>query len=1164
METNGFLQILQGYKPFENLKDILIKEKNKTISIDGLASGAKVHIVSSLINDMKKSVLWIAKNQKDAEKTSNMAEFYGTKAFVLPEHEFIYYEVYAGSEDDKRTSINFFKNFYNKTPGLYIVTPVAFLSPVTKRENVLKENFTVKVGDTISLSDFIKKLNNFERVDTTETQGQFSVRGGICDVFPYTSQYPYRIEFFGDEVDSIRTFDAITKLSIEKIEEVEISNLNEYNLQDKASLVNKLKKKLTDEENEELKEIISRDIDRLENNKSLYSYDRYYPLIENELSYLSQYIDSEYVVINDEPIDIFSQLENIYSQHCQYVCELVERNTIIKENVSFFKNPIERVYELYDKTNVLHFGFLKNNFGEKSPQIKINIPTKNILSSSGSITIFSEEIKEYLDEDYYILIPGRTKEKATRLSFTLSNYDINAPVISDFKSIRKKGIAIIPYSGFSEGFSYPELKFVYFSDIYIDNKKKRKRKEAKNENAITNFSDLTVGDNVVHPVHGIGVYEGITRLKIEKEEKDLIKIRYYGNDVLYIPVNQLSTLYKYVGDDSKTVKLNRLGGADFSKVKSRVKASCEDLAEQLIELYKNRELAEGYAFSEDNDMQIQFERTFPYEETQDQLDCIYEVKKDMQSIRPMDRLICGDVGYGKTEIALRAAFKAVSDGKQVAYLAPTTVLAKQHYNTFSERMKDFPVSVGLLSRFCTPKEIKTTIKELKSGLCDIVIGTHRLLSNDVEFKDLGLLVIDEEQRFGVKHKEKIKSMKNGIDVLTLSATPIPRTLNMAMVGIRDVSTLKEPPCNRHPVRTFVMEYNEGIINDAIKKELSRNGQVFYLYNRVESINSVANKISQDFPDAKVAVAHGKLPREEMERIFYDMALGDIDVLVCTTIIETGLDIPNVNTLIVENSDCFGLSQLYQLRGRVGRSSRLAYCYLTYRENKSISEVSEKRLRAIKEFTEFGSGFKIAIRDLEIRGAGNILGSQQHGHMDAVGYDMYLKLLDEAVKEKRGEKPREKIQCLVDLKVSAFIAPEYISDHATKMEIYKKISLIENEEDYNDLFEEMTDRFSKIPRETVALLDISYIKSLCEQLGIFDVNEFGAGITFKLKEMTNEFVTHVMNNDRRYKGKILFGAGKTPYFTLKPITLDKAKEIKEFLIKLLNSIKNENKEKKNGL
>lgn len=1153
MNIQGFSQLLLGYKPYEELKEYLQKNKNQTIAIDNLADGAKAHIVSVLEKDLQKPIIWIAKNTKEAEKIAQKSNFFGIDSFILPEHEFIYYEVYAGSEDEKRETINFFKNFYNKIPGIYILTPVSFMTPITKKENVLKESFRVKVGDETSLKDFIKKLDNFQRADTVESQGQYSVRGGICDVFPYTSQFPYRIEFFGDEIDSVRTFDVITKLSIEKITEAEISNLNEYNLQDKNNLTQKLKERANKEENENLKEVLLRDVERLETKKSLYSYDRYYPLIKNELSYINEYIDNDFIVINDEPSDIFSSLQNIYKQHCEYICELVERNVIIKENIDFFTPPIDKIYDIYTKTNVLHFGFLKNNFGEKVPNTKINIPTKSILSSSGSITIFSNEIKEFYEEDYYVLIPGRTKEKAQRLSFTLSNYDINAPVIQDFTA-KEKGSAVIPCSGFSEGFSYPDLKFVYFSDIYIDNKKRKRRKEAKNENAITNFSDLSVGDNVVHPVHGIGVYEGITRLKIEKEEKDLIKIRYYGNDILYIPVNQLNTLYKYVGDEAKSVKLNRLGGADFSKVKSRVKASCEDLAEQLIELYKNRELAKGFAFSEDSDMQIQFERTFPYEETGDQLDCIYEVKKDMQSAKPMDRLICGDVGYGKTEIALRAAFKAVADGKQVAYLAPTTVLAKQHYNTFCERMKDFPVNIGLLSRFCTQKEIKNTIKELKNGLCDIVIGTHRLLSADVEFKDLGLLVVDEEQRFGVKHKEKIKTMKNGVDVLTLSATPIPRTLNMAMVGIRDVSTLKEPPCDRHPVRTFVMEYNEAIINDAIKKELLRNGQVFYLYNRVESIHSVAKRISENFPDAKVEVAHGKLSREEMERIFYDMSLGDIDILVCTTIIETGLDIPNVNTLIVENADCFGLSQLYQLRGRVGRSSRLAYCYLTYRENKSINEVSEKRLKAIKEFTEFGSGFKIAIRDLEIRGAGSILGAQQHGHMDSVGYDMYLKLLDEAVREKKGIKTEEKVQCLVDLKVSAFIPPTYISDHSTKMEIYKKISLIENEEDYNELTEELTDRFSKIPRETIALLDISYIKALCEQMGIFDVNEYGNGITFKMKNITNEFVTQIMKNDRKYKGRILFGAGKNPYFTLKPLTLDKAKEVKEFLVKLFNQTK----------
>ncbi len=1157
MRFKGFSNVLENYGPFVDLKKFAEDESGKIAGIADLSDGAKAHIVSVLTEKIKKPCLWVLKNARDLRKIKNILEFYGIDVFILPDHEFIYYEVYAESEDEKKERINFFENLYKKKAGIYLVTPVSFLAPVPEKEVFLSQSFKLSVGDEIPVKEIIKKLDNFERTDETQNPGQYTLRGGIIDIFPYTSNLPYRIEFFGDEIDSIRTFDTITKLSIEKIDTAVISNLSEYPIKDKEKLKEDIKKKLEKSENEDLNKILLRDIERLENKETLHAYDRYFPLITESLSQMSEYIDEEFLVIIDSPNDIYEYSLTIYKEHLEYLTELFERNIILKDNLKFFENPQETIKKLY-KNKVIHLGFLKNNFGDKIPDVKINIPSKNVMSTSGSITIFASEIKEFTEEGYFVLIPGRTKEKAERLSFTLSNYDINAAVIKDFSEITK-GVNILPFSGFSEGFCYPELKFAYFSDIYIDNKQKKRKKESKNENAITNFSDLSPGDCVVHPVHGIGMYEGISRLKIENEEKDLIKIRYHGSDNLYIPVNQLNTLYKYVGDDSKTVKLNRLGGTDFSRVKMRVKRSCEDLAEQLIELYKNRENAVGFQFSQDNDMQIQFERTFPYEETQDQLDSIYEVKKDMQSPHPMDRLICGDVGYGKTEIALRAAFKAVCDGKQVAYLAPTTVLAKQHYNTFCERMKDFPVSVGLLSRFCTRKEITNTIKELKAGLCDIVIGTHRLLSDDVSFKDLGLLIIDEEQRFGVKHKEKIKTMKTGIDILTLSATPIPRTLNMAMVGIRDVSTLKEPPCDRHPVRTFVMEYNESIIYDAIKKELARNGQVFYLYNRVESIASVAKRISDNFPDAVIKVAHGKLSREEMEKIFYEMSLGEIDILVCTTIIETGLDIPNVNTMIVENADYFGLSQLYQLRGRVGRSSRLAYCYLTYRPFKSISEVSEKRLKAIKEFTEFGSGFKIAMRDLEIRGAGNILGAEQHGHMDAVGYDMYLKLLDEAVKEKRGEKVEEKIQCHIDLKVSAFIDSTYISDHNTKMEIYKKISLIENDEDYSDLYDEMTDRFSDVPKETLNLLDISHIKSLCEKLGIFEVTDINSSITFKMKEMTNEFVRTVLTTDRKYKGKILFGAGKTPYFTLKLLTLDKTKEIKAFVIALIKALEEERAE-----
>lgn len=1146
----SFYKILEGYKPFCELKDELKEnKKNNIVSVNGLTSGSMTHITASLTYALDKPSVLVCKNINEAEKIRNMAEFFGIDVYLLHPHEFVYYEIYAKSENEKRELIMFYEAFYNKRKGLYILTPNAFLTPVPKKELIEKNCFTIKIGDEIPTKKLGELLSYYERTDVTEAQGQYSIRGGIADIFPYTSNKPYRIEFFGDEVDSIRVFDPITKLSEKKIDEAYITNLSEYMVSDPKIFSEKLQKLSEKSENSAIKETLERDKDRILTDGGLYCYDRYFPLISDDLAMLSDYIDSDFSVFADDPNAIYENMENMYAEHSEYIVDLVSKGTVIKENAEFFKSPIDDFLKLYRNT-VVHFGFIRDNFAHKIPKKRVEIPVKEIFSSSRSMNTFSEEINDYLNDGYFVLIPGRSEQKAQRLSFTLSNYDITAPVSVEFSEV-KKGVHILPKSGFNEGFSYPDLKFAFFSDIYMNERKPKKHKAVKNENAIMNFSDLAVGDYVVHPVHGIGEYLGIARLKIENEQKDLIKIKYFGDDYLYIPVNQLNTLYKYIGAEEKTVRLNRLGGAEFDKVKRSVKKSCADLADKLIELYKKRELAQGFRYLPDDDLQMQFERTFPYEETADQLNCIDEVKKDMESDKPMDRLVCGDVGYGKTEIAMRAAFKAVLSGKQVAYLAPTTVLANQHYNTFIKRMSDFSVNVRHLSRFCSKKEISETIKQLKSGECDIVIGTHRLLSKDVEFKDLGLLIIDEEQRFGVRHKEKIKEMKTGIDILTLSATPIPRTLNMAMMGIRDVSTLKEPPCDRHPVRTYVMEYNPAVVYDAIKKELMRNGQVFYLYNRVDSIYSAAKKISDMFPDKTVEVAHGKLSREQMEDIFYRMSLGEVDILVCTTIIETGIDIPNVNTMIIENADYFGLSQLYQLRGRVGRSSRLAYCYLTYRQNKSISEISEKRLRAIKGFTEFGSGFKIAVRDLEIRGAGNILGAEQHGHMGAVGYDMYLQLLDEAVKERRGETVKPKTACQVDLKVSAFIPDTYISDHNTKLEIYKKISLIENKDDMSELENELQDRFSKIPKETLNLIYISYIRTLCEKINIYDVGEFSGTVTFKMTEITNEFVKSVLSADRKYKGKILFGAGAKPYFSLKTVTLDKAKEIMEFLEKILN-------------
>ncbi|MBP3447994.1 MAG: transcription-repair coupling factor [Clostridia bacterium] len=1142
-DTSGFFSILEKYPPFLELKEKLRSTKPNIISVTGLTDGSKAHLMTALILSENRPAFLMAKNRKECEKAKQFAQFYGVPVYVLPEYEFCYYELDARDSFSKKERLDFLYALSKKERALYVVTPNAFFVPVPKRELMENSSLVLKIGDELEQNAFLSGLRSYERVDVVESQGQFSVRGGIVDVFPYTSGVPYRIEFFGDEIDSIRTFDPITRLSYEVVMEAEITSAEEMQAVNPKLLAKRLEQEEKDAVGE-LKLILQRDIERLETRGKLTSYDRYFPFLSDVLSPLSSYLDEEFICVLDDPYAIYEAHEALYKEHLDYLTDLCEKELIHKSNLSFFSEPKTQMEAIYGNS-VLHLSFIKSNYGEKLATAEINFPSQAALSVSGSIGIFVEELKGYLDAGYCVLIPGKSRSKAEKLSYTLSNYDISAPVVEAFSYVPKE-VQILPVPGFTEGFSYPELKFVYFSDIYTSDNTRRKPKAIKNENAITNFSDLSVGDYVVHPVHGIGEYLGITRLTVEDEAKDFIKIRYQGSDYLYIPVNQLNTLYKYVGNESKTVKLNKLGGVDFDRVKQRVKKSCQDLALKLMELYKKRELAEGYAYSPDSDMQIQFERTFPYEETEDQLNSIYEVKKDMESPRPMDRLLCGDVGYGKTEIALRAAFKAVCDGKQVAYLAPTTVLAQQHYNTFCERMKEFPVTVGLLSRFRTKKQIDKVLKESKEGLCDIIIGTHRLLSDDVKFKDLGLLIVDEEQRFGVAHKEKIKEMKNGVDILTLSATPIPRTLNMAMVGIRDVSTLKEPPCDRHPVRTYVLEYNQAIIFEAIHKELNRKGQIFYLHNRVDSIYSVAAKLKEAFPDTVVEVAHGKLGREKMEEIFYRMSIGEVDILVCTTIIETGLDIPNVNTIVVEQADHLGLAQLYQIRGRVGRSNRLAYCYLTYQRDKSITEVSEKRLKAIKEFTEFGSGFKIALRDLEIRGAGNILGAEQHGHMDAVGYDMYLKLLDEAVREQKGETITPEVTCQVDLKVSAFLDDAYISDHATKLEIYKKISLIRTREDMEDMVDELTDRFSDVPSETMNLIEISYLRVMCEGFGIYDVSEARGVVTFRLNQLSQEMISAVLNIGSQYKGKALFGAGAKPYFSIRTVTLRKTRELVEIL------------------
>ena len=779
----------------------------------------------------------------------------------------------------------------------------------------------------------------------------------------------------------------------------------------------------------------------------------------------------------------------------------------------------------------------------------VSFLTKTTISFHGKIDYLFEDIKRWQKNGYTVVILATTRGRGENLAGVLNDRGIKARFAGDSQEF-KQGETVVMRGQIKKGFEYPDIKFVLVSDneIFEQRKSRRKRRE-DNAARIRSYNDISPGDYVVHSAHGIGEYKGTQKMNVGGVLKDYLKIQYKGTDCLYVPIDQMNQLYKYIGNSAdKQVKLNRLGGNEWNKTKARVKASTDELAKKLIALYAERENAKGYAFSPDTPWQKDFEDTFPYQETEDQLRSIEEVKEDMEKPKPMDRLLCGDVGFGKTEVALRAAFKAVNDSKQVAYLCPTTVLAMQHYETFLKRMDGFPIRIEMLSRFRTAAQQKKILKQLKTGEIDVVIGTHRLLSNDVKFKDLGLLIVDEEQRFGVAHKERLKEIKKNVDVLTMTATPIPRTLHMAMTSVRDMSVLTEPPENRYPVQTYVLEDNPAVILDAIRNELSRGGQVFYLYNRVQGIHRKAAWLQENFPDKTVAVGHGKMREDELEEIMFHMSEGDTDILVCTTIIETGLDIPNANTIIIENADKMGLAQLYQLRGRVGRSNRAAYAYLTYTRDSILSEVASKRLKAVKEFTEFGSGFKIAMRDLEIRGAGNILGPEQHGHMDSVGYDMYCKILSESISSAKGEKPQEENDVSIDIEITAYLPESYIASPNQRIDMYKKIAAIENEDDKFQIEDELIDRYGDIPKAVQNIIEVAALKITAKEAGITEITQHGTSLTLRFADgrLTPEII---MALDKAYPMRIKVMSQTEPAVNVKL----KAQNILQIVNDLLNVI-----------
>ena len=1142
---NSFYYPLLKLNEYEQVRDCL--SQKKSCQVTGCSDSQLAHFITGLSDGYRQKVIVTFSALKAKEIYDDIKGF-TDDVVMYPSKDFIFFSADVHGNLILQQRLEFIEKIVEDKPFTVIVTADAFMDKIQPLDKIKDNYLEISEGSVIELDALKKKLvkMGYEAVEQVDSPGQFAIRGSIIDIYTLTDEVPYRIDFWDDEVDIIKSFEIENQRSIENLESIKIYPATEYFFTEdeikvgldkiKSELnktVEKFRKKFKTEEAHRLKTTVEEFITNMEINPFGVSIDSYVNYFSDRLTSLLEYFDNPIFFI-DEPKRVLEQLNAVNGEFKDSMTNRLEKGYVLPGQTDVLWNK-ERITDKINSYTKVAFTAIAQKVSVFDTEDFVEVDARNISPYNNKFEMLVEDLKRYKKQKYSVLLVTTSATRGQRLAEDLRDFGISAFYEKDNTREVNPGEVMIISGRLRKGFTYPMVKFVAISDtdIFGERKKKRRKKHGYSGSNISSFSDLNIGDYVVHENHGLGIYRGIEKVEVDHVVKDYIKIEYAGGSNLYILATQLDMIQKYADSEAKKPKLNRLGGQEWNKTKSKVKKAVAEIAKELVELYAIRQNGQGYVFSPDTEWQKEFEEMFPFEETDDQLNAINEVKKDMESTKIMDRLICGDVGFGKTEIAIRAAFKAIQDNKQVAYLVPTTVLAQQHYKTFKQRFKDFPVRVEMLSRFRTKSNIDQNIRDLKKGYVDIVIGTHRLLSKDVKFKDLGLLIIDEEQRFGVKHKEQIKELKNNVDVITLTATPIPRTLHMSLIGIRDMCVMEEPPQDRMPIQTFVMEYNEEIARDAINRELARGGQVYFVHNRVQDIADMAASVQNMVPDANVAFAHGQMSERQLEEIMYDFVNGDIDVLVSTTIIETGLDIPNANTIIIHDAERMGLSQLYQLRGRVGRSNRMAYAFLMYSRNKMLTEVAEKRLGAIRDFTELGSGVKIAMRDLEIRGTGNLLGAQQSGHLEAVGYDLYCKMLNQAIEVLKGETPEEDFETKIDLMCDAFVPASYIKNETLKMDIYKRIAGIETNEEYEDMQDELIDRFGDIPSQVENLLQVVLLKAAAHKVYITEISGTKDKMKIMMWNQAKIDVERIPILVREYKGRLKFVTGDTPYFVYSP-------------------------------